>query len=133
MLLKQHSFNYSLKLIKLKQVVELTLNTCGKGNAPAIFYDRRELFCPRILSFRSDSCWVRLIFLGSPPKAYQRKGELASAWDLQQAKPIRGRHKESILILILRKDFIKMSERGTSETRKNMPPDIFSKDFQYRF
>ena len=68
------------------------------GNAPAIFYDRRELFCPRILSFRSGSRWVRLIFLGSLKKAYQRKGELASAWDLQQAKPIRGRHKESILI-----------------------------------
>ena len=25
------------------------------GNAPAIFYDRRELFYPRILSFRSGS------------------------------------------------------------------------------
>ena len=35
--------------------------------------------------------------------------------------------------LYLRKDFIKMSERGTSETRKKMPPDIFSKDFQYGF
>ena len=43
------------------------------GNAPAIFYDRRELFCPRILSFRSGSCWVRTHFLGKPPKAYQRK------------------------------------------------------------
>ena len=63
-----------------------------------IFYDRRELFCLRILSFRSGSCWVRLIFLGSLKKAYQRKGELASAWDLPQAKPIRGRHKESIFI-----------------------------------
>jgi hypothetical protein len=42
---------------------------------------------------------VRAHFLGKPQKAYQRKGELASAWDLPQAKPIRGRHKESILIL----------------------------------
>ena len=39
-----------------------------------IFYDRRELFCPRISSFRSGSRWVRLIFLGSPQKkAYQKK------------------------------------------------------------
>ena len=73
-----------------------------------IFYDRRELFCPRILSFHSGSCWVRLIFSGSLKKAYQRKGELASAWDLPQSKPIRGRHKESIFIFILRKDFIKI-------------------------
>jgi hypothetical protein len=42
---------------------------------------------------------VRAHFLGKPQKrAYQRKGELASAWDLPQAKPIRGRHKESIFI-----------------------------------
>jgi hypothetical protein len=46
--------------------------------------------------------------LGSLKKAYQRKGELASAWDLPQAKPIRGRHKERIFIFILRKDFIKI-------------------------
>ena len=31
LLLKQHSFNYSLKLIKLKQVVELTLNMKNIG------------------------------------------------------------------------------------------------------
>ena len=37
------------------------------------FYDRRELFCPRILSFRSGSCWVRAHFLGKPQKVYQRK------------------------------------------------------------
>ena len=48
----------------LQQITRI--NTCGMGNAPAIFYDRRELFCPRILSFRSGSRWVRLIFLGSP-------------------------------------------------------------------
>ena len=30
------------------------------------FYDRRELFCPRILSFRSGSRWVRAHFLGKP-------------------------------------------------------------------
>jgi len=66
------------------------------------FYDRRELFCPRILSFRSGSCWVRAHFLGKPPKkAYKRKGELASTWDLPQAKPIKGRHKESIFISFL--------------------------------
>ena len=76
-----------------------------------IFYDRRELFCLRILSFRSGACWVRLIFSGSLKKAYQRKGELASAWDLPQAKPIRGRHKESILIFFFSaKIFSKFSD-----------------------
>ena len=43
------------------------------GNAPAIFYDRRELFCPRILSFRSGSRWVGLIFLGSPQRLTREK------------------------------------------------------------
>ena len=32
------------------------------------FYDRRELFCPRILSFRSGSRWVRAHFLGKPQR-----------------------------------------------------------------
>jgi len=43
------------------------------GNAPAIFYDRRELFCLRILSFRSGSCWVRAPFLGKPQKGLPEK------------------------------------------------------------
>jgi hypothetical protein len=34
----------------------------------AFFYDRRELFCPRILSFRSGSRWVRAHFLGKPQR-----------------------------------------------------------------
>ena len=43
------------------------------GNAPAIFYDRRELFCPRILSFRSGSRWVRAHFLGKPQRLTREK------------------------------------------------------------
>ena len=43
------------------------------GNAPAIFYDRRELFCPRILSFRSASCWVRTHFSWEAPKGLPEK------------------------------------------------------------
>jgi hypothetical protein len=77
-----------------------------------IFYDHRELFCPRILSFHSGSCWVRLIFLGSLKKAYQRKGELASAWGLPQAKPIRGRHKESIFIFFFQRRFFQDFQHG---------------------
>ena len=45
------------------------------GNAPAIFYDRRELFCPRILSFRSDFRWVRAHFLGKPQKGLPKEKE----------------------------------------------------------
>ena len=45
------------------------------------FYDRRELFCLRILSFRSGSCWVRLIFLGSP-KGLSEKRRTRISWDL---------------------------------------------------
>ena len=37
------------------------------------FYDRRELFCPRILSFRSGSRWVRTHFLGKPQKGLPEK------------------------------------------------------------
>ena len=37
------------------------------------FYDRRELFCPRILSFRSGSRWVRAHFLGKPPRLTREK------------------------------------------------------------
>ena len=44
------------------------------GNAPAIFYDRRELFCPRILSFRSGSRWVTH-FLGKPQERLTREKE----------------------------------------------------------
>jgi hypothetical protein len=51
--------------------------------------------------------------LGSLKKVYQRKGELASAWDLPHAKPIRGRHKESIFIFFF---------------SARIPPD-----FQHRF
>ena len=38
-----------------------------------IFYDRRELFCLRILSFRSVSRWVRAHFLGKPQKGLPEK------------------------------------------------------------
>ena len=37
------------------------------------FYDRRELFCPRILSFRSGSCWVGAHFLGKPSRFTREK------------------------------------------------------------
>ena len=46
------------------------------------FYDRRELFCPRILSFRSGSRWVRLIFLGSLKKGLPEKRRTRISWDL---------------------------------------------------
>ena len=43
--------------------------------APTIFYDRRELFCPRILSFRSGSRWVGAHFLGKPSKRLTKEKE----------------------------------------------------------
>ena len=52
-----------------------------------VFYDRRELFCPRILSFRSVSCWVRLIFWGSLKKGLPKERRTRISWDLPQAKP----------------------------------------------
>ena len=64
------------------------------GNAPAFFYDRRELFCPRILSFRSGSRWVRLIFLGNPQGLPEKRRTRISR-DLPQAKPkmeTQGKH-----------------------------------------
>ena len=58
-----------------------------------------KLFCPRILSFRSGSRWVRAHFLGKP-KGLPEKRRTRISWDLPKAKPIRGIHKESILISV---------------------------------
>ena len=45
-----------------------------------------KLFCPRILSFRSDSRWVRAHFLGKP-KGLPEKRRTRISRDLPQAKP----------------------------------------------
>jgi len=45
-----------------------------------------KLFCPRILSFRSGSRWVRAHFLGKP-KGLPEKRRTRISRDLPQAKP----------------------------------------------
>ena len=45
-----------------------------------------KLFCPRILSFRSGSGWVRAHFLGKP-KGLPEKRRTRISRDLPQAKP----------------------------------------------
>ncbi len=87
---------------------------------------------PRILSFRSGSRWVRLIFLGSP-QGLPGKRRTRISMGFATGKAHKRETQRKYFYLDLRKDFIKMSERGTSETRKKMPPDIFSKDFQHGF
>ena len=60
-----------------------------------IFYDRRELFCPRILSFCSGSRWCEAHFIGKPKKGLPEKRRTRISWDLPQAKPkmeTQGKH-----------------------------------------
>jgi hypothetical protein len=59
------------------------------------FYDRRELFCPRILSFCSGSRWCEAHFIGKPKKGLPEKRKTRISWDLLQAKPkmeTQGKH-----------------------------------------
>ena len=65
--------------------------------SPHVFYDRRELFCPRILSFRSGSRWVRAHFLGKPSRLTKEK-ENSHQLGFAKSKAHKRRHKESILI-----------------------------------
>ncbi len=112
-----------------------------------IFYDRRELFCPRILSFRSGSCWVRLIFSGSLKKRLTREKEnshqLGFATSKAHKRETQGKY---FYLVFFSKDFIKifsldfkisaslviriclegntMRNRGAYSTKERMPSDI---------
>ena len=73
-----------------------------------IFYDRRELFCLRILSFRSGSRWVRLIFLGSPqglPEKRRTRISMGFATSKTHKRETQGKY---FYLVFFSKDFIKI-------------------------
>ena len=76
-----------------------------RGKVPAIFYDRRELFCPRILSFRSGSRWVRAHFLGKPSRFTREKEnshQQGFATSKAHKRETQGKHFDLFLIEPLR-------------------------------
>ena len=98
----------------LQQITRI--NTCGMGNAPAIFYDRRELFCLRILSFRSGSCWVRAHFLGKPQKGLpeKRRTRISMGFATSKAhkRETQGKYFD---LLFFSKDFFKIFSEDFSD------------------
>ena len=74
-----------------------------------IFYDRRELFCLRILSFRSGSCWVRAHFLGKPQKGLpeKRRTRISMGFATSKAhkRETQGKYFD---LLFFSKDFFKI-------------------------
>ena len=89
-----------------------------------IFYDRRELFCPRILSFCSGSRWCEAHFIGKPKKGLPEKRKTRISWDLLQAKPkmeTQGKHFDLVFREIV-------TYFRHLETTPFCPADIFPRE-----
>ena len=89
-----------------------------------IFYDRRELFCPRILSFCSGSRWCEAHFIGKPKKGLPEKRKTRISWDLLQAKPkmeTQGKHFDLVFREIV-------TYFRQLETTPFCPADIFPRE-----